>query len=92
MHGFLGKKQYAAVTFFCKALTFFCKALTFFCKAVTFFCKTVKFSRAAVKFSLFPFYLLPLPFYFPYMDSLTGKHLAHVAPGSNFAGLWGQEA
>ena len=30
-----------------------------------------------------------------YMDSLTGKqtaHVAHVAPGSNLAGLWGREA
>jgi len=30
----------------------------------------------------------------PYMDSLTRKdptHVAHVAPGSSFAGLWGQE-
>ena len=27
-----------------------------------------------------------------YMDSLTGKQPAHVAPGSNLAGLWGREA
>ena len=64
-------------------------------KAVTFFCKAVKISREAVTFYLLPLTSHLLPLIFPYMDSLTGKHLAHVAhvaPGSNFAGLWGQEA
>ena len=61
-------------------------------KAVTFFCKAVKFSREAVTFYLS---LLTSPLSLLIMDSLTGKHLthvAHVAPGSNLAGLWRQEA
>ena len=80
------------------AVTFSREAVKFFSKAVKFFSKAVKFSRAAVTFYLLPFTLLPLPL-LPfssslYRDSLTRKdptHVAHVAPGSSFAGLWGQE-
>ena len=58
-------------------MTFFCKAVTFSREAVKFFCKAVTF------------YLSPLTSY--YMDSLTGKHLthvAHVAPNSG----WGEKS
>ena len=54
-------------------MTFSREAVKFFCKAVKFFCKAVTF------------YLSPLTSY--YMDSLTGKHLthvAHVAPNSGW--------
>ena len=67
-----------------------CKAATFSREAVTFFCKAVTFSREAVTF-----YLSPLTSHLPpltsslsllIMDSLTGKHLTHVAPNCG----WGR--
>ena len=72
-------------------MTFSREAVTFSREAVKFFSKAVKISRAAVTFYLS---LLPSHFSLLTMDSLTRKdptHVAHVAPGSSFAGLWGQE-
>ena len=70
--------------------------MTFSREAVTIFCKAVNFSREAVTFYLSPLtsHLSLLTFHFSplTMDSLTGKHLTHVAPNSGFAGLGEQEA
>jgi len=70
-----------------------CKAATFSREAVTFFCKAVTFSREAVTFYLSPLtsHLPPLtsPLSLLIMDSLTGKHLTHVAHVAPNCG-WGR--
>jgi len=75
-----------AVIFSREAVTFFCKAVAFSREAVTFFCKAVMFSREAVAFYLS---LLTSPLSLLIMDSLTGKHLTHVAHVAPNCG-WGR--
>ena len=83
----------AAVTFFCKAVTFSREAVTFFCKAVTFSREAVTFYLSLLTSHLSPLtsHLSPLTSHLSLlpMDSLTGKHLTHVAHVAPNCG-WGR--